>query len=70
MNKKYLVDIAFQIGIVLVAYSLFIDCGNFLAEKRGLLPSLSVCDENYFGFLGVILISVTINLFFRKKYRK
>jgi hypothetical protein len=70
MNKKYVVDIAFQIGIVLVAYSFFIDCGNLLAEEKGLLPSLSVCSENYFGFWGVIFISLAFNFFFREKCKK
>jgi hypothetical protein len=67
MNKKYLIDIIFQLGVILVAYSFFIDCHSFFAEEKSLLPSLRVCQENYFGFLGAILISIALNLFIRRK---
>lgn len=72
MNKKYIVDIIFQAGVLLIAYSLFIECSSFFAESTSGLPSISLggCDENYFGFWGIILISIALNVIFRKYYKK
>ena len=65
--KKYSIDLMFQVGVGLLAYSLFVDCGGFLAEwvdPFG-LSDFEWCQTNYFGFWGVLLVSVAGNLFLR-----
>lgn len=67
--KKWKYDIVLQIGVALISSSLFLDCSSFFSEKAPLIRNIrfTSCNDNEMVFVGIILISISLNIILRKK---